>query len=209
MKTLEPISRIILQTPAKFKETVSQGFREVSKFPHYGIDDAVASTENKYTKYAKTCSILGMSNGIESYVGHFAIPANLSNFLKNLDIIIRRFKEHTGQLSAVITGGYDYQVKDIAMQPKESFELGVGMASLLDKHSADLSMIFGKIDPVFSDSLAVTKDAFVLSHSNNICPQRYEDYISKNLHTNDIEGLLAERYEVCEIDSKHKLYIKG
>ena len=89
LKTLEPISRIILQTPAKFEETVSQGFREVSKFPHYGIDDAVASTENKYTKYAKTCSILGMSNGIESYVGHFAIPANLSNFLKNLDIIIK------------------------------------------------------------------------------------------------------------------------
>ena len=58
-KIYTPVRDIVLQTPKDFEKTIN-GFREVAPFPKYSIQEAVASTEPKYTKNANETS----ENGI-------------------------------------------------------------------------------------------------------------------------------------------------
>ncbi|MCD8378599.1 MAG: hypothetical protein LUB59_07425 [Candidatus Gastranaerophilales bacterium] len=201
---LTPIKKIIIQDIPVFEKTVSKGFKEVCKFPNYKVGDGVVSRTQKFTTRANTCSVLGMSNGEETYIGHFAPEDRSFNFLDTLDYIIKSFKDKTGKATAVLTGGYDYAAAGGSTQAQESFSLGANIAGIVDKNGIPLSMVFGKKNPVFTDTLAAAEDAFILSaqpKSGYINPLKF----NKNPNKQELLQILENNYRVAEIEPEHSI----
>lgn len=201
-----PSKDIIFQTPKVFERTIKD-FREVSPFPKYSIQEAVTSTEPKYTKNANTCAILGMSNGKTTYLGHFAPELHSAKFKEQLEHDVKRMQDETGELSAVITGGYDYGAGKNTNQSISSFNQLAEIGEVLDKADAKLTMIAAKKNPVFVDDMAVTGDKFILSQHDgkqvtDVMPElrKYNDKIS-------IEQALNNHYGIVEIEPSHNIFI--
>lgn len=206
MKLITPITDIIIQSPKKFEQTI-QGFREVSPYARYTLNDAVISDGDKFTMYANSCTILGMSNGKNTYLGHFAPELKTSEFKEKLDRIVKKFKDQTGQLTAFITGGLDHNMQfPFKKSAEESFTQMAEVGEILDKNNAIISMVGGKKAPLFMDNLAVTKDAFIFSHTSkrtNLNPMiDYKEH-------NNLEEFLKEKYSVAEIDPQHTINYTG
>lgn len=206
-KIYTPIREIAIQTPKKFEETIKD-FREVSPFPLYSIEHAVASEEPKYTQYANTCAILGMSNGKKTYLGHFAPENHYADFKSKLERDVKKMQDETGQLSAFVTGGYDYNVKGYR-DSKESFEQLAEIGEVLDKAGASITMLAGKEKPVFKDNMAVTPDRFILSHSTNMPGFELIPDFKKCMTKADFENTGYNYYRISEIDEAHNIYFEG
>ena len=206
MKIFSPITDIIIESPKKFKTTID-GIREVSPFARYTLNDAVISNEDKYTLNANTCTILGMSNGKNTYLGHFAPEFKTSEFKERLDYIVKKFKDQTGQLTAIITGGFDYNISTpIKRQAEESFRQMSEVGEILDKNNAVLSMIGGKKTPLFIDNLAIKDNKFILSHTSK--HTEFEPMKNYNNKAN-LEEFLSDKYSVYEIDTQHTIEYIG
>ena len=200
-----PITDIVIQSPKKFEQTI-QGFQEVSPFARYTLSDAVISNKNKYTLYANSCTVLGMSNGKNTYLGHFAPELKMSDFKDRLDNIVKKFKDQTGQLTAIITGAFDHSL--ITPRPKDAVESFTQMAEVgevLDKNNAVLSMIGGKRLPLFMDNLAVTSHEFILSHT----PKKAGAEPMRTFNNTNLEEFLSEKYSVSEINPQHTINYRG
>lgn len=208
MKLYQPVNKIILETPKKFQETIRE-FREVSEFPKYRINDGVSSKENKYTLNANTCAILGMSNGRNTYLGHYAPEYKTFSFKDMLDRIVKTFQDETGELSAIITGGYDFNAGKNINQSKDSFELVANIAEILDKNNAKLSVIAAKRNPIHKEHLAITKDSFILTQSPNKYGDKVFEGLTEQSSHNKIEDMLYKQYSIAEIDPEHKLNFIG
>ena len=206
MKLLTPITDIIIESPKRFEQTI-KGFEEVAPFPQYHIKHSVISDGDKFTKNANTCTILGMSNGKDTFLGHFAPELKTSDFKDKLDYIVKKFQDKTGQLTAVITGGFDHEMLiPIKRQATESFEQLAEVGEIVDKNNAILTMIGGKKTPLFMDNLAVTKEKFILSHTpKKIGFEPMKDYKDGT----DLENFLSEKYSISEIDPQHTLNYIG
>ena len=203
MPTIKKLPEIVLESPNRFQKTISN-FREVCPFPKYSVTQGVASKENKFTLCANTCMILGMNNGKSTYIGHFAPELKLSNFKQKLDYIVKKFKDETGHLNAIITGGYHYEIPN-SIQSIKSFEQMVDAAEVLDHNDAFLTMICGKVNPKFTDNLAITKEKYILSHSKKI--GGYVPTISLNSQASkiELEELLKNNYSVVELEPEQKI----
>ena len=206
-KIYTPIKEIVIQSNKKFEETIN-GFREVSPFPLYSIEHAVVSEEPKYTKYANTCAILGMSNGKKTYLGHFAPENHYADFKNKLERNVKKMQDETGQLSAVVTGGYNYSVAGYN-DAKASFEQLAEIGEVLDKAGASITMLAGKRQPLFKDNMAVTPERFILSQSSNrVGFDPVPDF--KNCKTKqDFENLGYKHYGISELDDVHNIYFEG
>ncbi len=206
MKIISPITDIIIESPKKFETTI-QGLREVSPFAKYTLNDAVISNEDKFTLNANSCTILGMSNGKNSYLGPFAPELKTSDFKDRLDYIVKKFKDQTGHLTAIITGGFDHNISiPIKKQAEESFTQMAEVGEVLDKNNAVLTMISGKRTPLFMDNLAIKDNSFILSHTpKKVGAEPMKDYDMKT----DLEEFLYNKYSVSEIDSQHTLNYIG
>ena len=201
MKLITPKYEIVVQSPKKFKALISD-FREVCEFPNYRINDGVSSKEHKFSANANTCTLLGMNNGVDTYLGHYAPEYKKPDFKEKLDYIVKKFQDKTGELDAVIAGGYSYDVISNPQAAKDSFTLVAQVGEVLDKNGANLTVIAGKRVPSFVDNLAVTEDKFVLSHSPNYatCFLNYpEPEVIKNA------SQLDAKYEIFEPSETHKL----
>ena len=131
-----PIREIIVQSPKKFEQTIKPFIKsEVSPFPRYKLKYSVTSPDSKYTMNANTCTILGMSNGKDTFLGHFAPELEDPNFADRLDYIIKKLQDATGELSAIIAGGHDYNLDNIVYQSKKSYDKLAEVGGLLDKNS--------------------------------------------------------------------------
>lgn len=205
-KIYTPVRDIVLQTPKDFEKTIN-GFREVAPFPKYSIQEAVASTEPKYTKNANTCAILGMSNGKTTYLGHFAPELHSAKFKEQLERDVKRMQDETGELSAVITGGYDYNAGKNINQAKTSFDQLAEIGEVLDKADAKLTMIAGKKNPVFVDDMAVTSDKFILSQHDGKLVTDVMPELRKYNNKIGIEQALENRYGIVEIEPSHNIFI--
>lgn len=199
MNSTRPISTLIIQSPNRFAET-TQKFKEVCPFPKYHVTDGVTSTTPKKTLCGNTCTILAMSNGEETYIGHFAPEYLTSNFKQKLDGIVAQFKDKTGQLTAMITGGYSRFANGNKAEVDKSFEQVALVGDVLSKHTDDITMIAGKIDPTFVDNLAVDGENFFLSHSKKLGKDAQIPQLKKNPSPQDIENALSEYYEAVELD---------
>jgi hypothetical protein len=205
IKFNNPITDVVIQSPKIFKKTVFD-FKEVSPFPYYALNHAVESCENKVTFNANTCTILGMSNGETTYLGHFAPEVKSSSFKEQLDYIVKKFKDKTGRLCAIVTGAYDYRAKaPNPSQSLKSFEQMAEVGEILDKNGAVMTMIAGKFDPVYTDNLAVTTDKFILSHNPKIAGRTPLANLHKNVTPKQLEELLSSHYSVVEVDPQHSL----
>lgn len=199
MNVRHPISTLVVQSPNRFKETVNR-FKEVCEFPHYRVNDGVASVEPKVTLGGNTCTILGMSNGEESYIGHFAPEFLRGDFNQKLDLIIKKFMDKTGELSAIITGGYSRFADGGSAEAVKSFEQSARVAEVLDKYTSDITMISGKRNPVFTDCLAVDGDRFILSHSKKVGVNNSTPHLKQNPTPQEIQAELYKNYEIADLD---------
>ena len=206
-KIYTPIHEIAIQSPKKFEETI-KGFREVSPFPLYSIEHAVASQEPKYTKYANTCAILGMSNGKKTYLGHYAPENHYADFKNKLERDVKKMQDETGELSAFITGGYNCGAHG-DKTASESFTQLAEIGEVLDKAGARITMIAGKREPVFKDNVAVTPDRFIFSQSPNRVG--FDPVPKFNLCKTkaEIEDIGYRNYGISEIDEAHNIYFEG
>jgi len=196
------IKRIVYQKPEIFDKTVSS-FREVCKFPNYRVDDGVTSSADMVTLYENTCTGLAMHNGKRKYLGHFAPEYKKSSFKDRLDYKIKQFQDETGQADALLTGGHDYA--DGSAQSIASYELGAEAAEVLDKNGVNFSMIFGKINPSYTDALAVTNDRFIITTHKKIGGNIPE--LSKNPDKNELNKMLERNYRTFELDDTHSIDI--
>ena len=207
-----PIREIVIQSPKKFEKTIS-GFLEVSPFPEYNIHNAIKSTEPKFTQNANTCAILGMSNGKQTYLGHYAPELKTSKFKQQLEYDVKKMQDETGALSAIVTGGYDRNVHSgmnsvTAPQIRDSFTQLAEIGEILDKAGANLTMIAGKLNPEFKEHLAITGDRFILTHNPNKINSKLPE-LSKCKTDSEIERTLENQYSIVEIDLPHKIYYEG
>lgn len=208
-KIIGPIKEIVIQ-PAKKFESAIKDFREVSPFPEYSIYKAVRSEESKFTKSANTCAILGMSNGKQTYLGHYAPELKSQKFKKQLEYDVKKMQDETGELSAIITGGYDKDLRDGVnsvrkQQITASFTQLAEIGEVLDKAGANLTMVAAKTNPSFKENLAVTPDRFILSFTPNTIASRYPD-ITKCKNNAEIEQELSKFYSISELDSFHNIH---
>ena len=199
---------IAIVSPNIFKQT-TKNFKEVSPCPLYTLLDGIASKENKYTMGGNTCSIIAMNNGKSTYLGHFAPEFRELSFKQKLDNIIRKFKAQTGELSAIVTGGYDYKVPANNKEAIKSFEQIAEIGEILDKNNAHLTMIACKTNPIFTDNLAVTNDEFILSHSPKTGGNIPTRKLTSNTSTEELEDLLNNEYSIVEIDPLHTIIFGG
>lgn len=200
---------IVIMSPKIFKKT-TENFREVSPFPLYKLQNAVASQENKVTMFGNTCAILGMNNGKSTYLGHFAPECKTWSFKENLDYIVQKFKDETGELFAIVTGGYDYRASaPVKNQASKSFEQVAEIGEILDKNKAELTMICGKLNPVFTDNLAVTENQFILSHTPKINGSIPTQNLKPNLPLEKMEDFLSNEYSIVEINPLHSINYIG
>lgn len=204
-----PIKEIVLESSKKFESTID-GFLEVSPFPEYSIYKAVKSEESKFTKSANTCAILGMSNGKQTYLGHYAPELKSQKFKKQLEYDVKKMQDETGELSAIITGGYDKDLQDGVnsvrkQQITASFTQLAEIGEVLDKAGANLTMVAAKTNPSFKENLAVTPDRFILSFTPYTIASKYPD-ITKCKNNAEIEQELSKFYSISELDSFHNIH---
>ena len=201
------ITDISIITPSIFKEA-TKGFKEVSPFPYYRVTDGISSNALKVTYNSETCAILGMSNGKETYIGHFAPEIRKSDFTDKLDYIIKKFQDATGYISAIITGGHDYNRINLIYKSKESYNQLADIGALLDKNNVNnLTMIAAKKESAFFvDNLAISEGEFLLA------PRAIRDNnplkLSQNMTSADLENVLKKNYSIVEVDSGHKIDYK-
>lgn len=200
---------IVIQSPKLFQQTI-RNFREVAPCPLYDLRHGVTSIGNKFTLDANTCAILAMNNGKSTYLGHFAPEFKTFNFKQKLNTIVENFKAQTGELFAIITGGFDYMNNTANKEAAKSFEQLTEIAEILDKNNAELTIIAGKKTPYFRENLAVTKNKFILSYS----PQNIEYTVpTKNLNPNssinELENFLDNEYGIVEINPLQSINYVG
>ena len=198
------VQKIIFQTPQKFDTLTA---KEVCTFPNYHISDAVCSEEAKYSKAAKTCSILAMDNGKDIFIGHFApeLEYKTANFLDKLEYIVKQFKDATGNLNAVMTGAYDYRIG--TKQADESYTLCANIAKIIDDNTQIFSMICGKKNPMYTENLGLTRDGFFISHNRDLGITT--DFLSRNDSLTEVDRKLADCYSIYEIAPEHKIFFEG
>lgn len=207
MKVSEPITKIIVQTPDRFAQTV-KGVKEVCKAPHYRVSDGISSNLPKFTTKVNTCSALALSNGADTYVGHYAPEFHTSKFFSELERKVKTFQDKTGEpCTGILVGGYGYNVKQAGINSVDSFEQLAEIGELLDKQNVDFSMFGGKLKPLFTESLAVFDDAFILSHERKIGTKT--DLLRKDVTKQELDRVFSENYIVNELSDNHKLFIEG
>ena len=201
------ITNIVVQAPEKFKKSV-KGFKEVSPFPYYRVTDGVTSAENKVTYNANTCAILAMSNGKETYLGHYAPEVRKSDFMDKLDFIIKKFQDSTGRVSAIVVGGHDFRNINPIFKSKDSYKQLADIGNLLDKNNVNnLTMIAGKVNPVFKDNLAVSEDKFIITHTPDFSKNPMK--LKGNPNQAELEKLFSDNYSIVEIDPEHSINYIG
>jgi hypothetical protein len=148
-----------------------------------------------------------MSNGNQTYLGHFAPEIKKADFLQKLDYIVKSFEDATGQLSAVVTGALDYRVGNKSREAVNSNLLCSEICEVLDKNSADLTVIADKTNPVFRDCLAVTPDKFILSHSSQIGKSINSSpfNLKKEPTKQELDKLLYDNYQLYEPSEHHHI----
>lgn len=206
MPTIQKNPAIIFQQPQKFQETV-KGFKEVCKFPHYFLKDGVASPNGKVTYGANTCCVLAMDNGAETYLGHFAPEYMKYDFMAKLDEIVRRFKDATGELQAVILGGHSKFVKPNVQEANQSFTQLANVANVLDRHTSHITMIGGKYNPTFVEDVAIQGDKVFVSHNKKL-NQSYAPDLKASTNSNANALLLENDYEIVDC-AGHKIFFEG
>lgn len=207
MKVSEPITKIIVQTPERFAQTV-KGVKEVCKAPHYRVSDGISSNLPKFTTKINTCSALALSNGADTYIGHYAPEYYTAKFKNELERTVKSFQDKTGeQCTGVLVGGYGYDVKQAGINSVDSFERLAEIGEILDKQNVDFSMFGGKFKPLYTESLAVLDDAFVLSHERKIGTKT--DLLRKDISKQELDKVFAENYIVNELSDNHRLFIEG
>ena len=205
MTIAKPIKTIIIQSPKRFIETSSE-FKEVCKFPHYRISDGISSSAAKRTLCGNTCSILGMSNGVDTYVGHYAPEYKKSDFKNKLDYLIKKFQDKSGNNStAIVTGAYDFSAGTDRLAAKNSFELAADIGEVLDINGVDATFIAAKKIPVFVDNLAVTDNAFILSPKMNRGFNLPVFNIKKSPDKTELDAMLSDKYSIYEPSAEHKI----
>lgn len=200
------IRNIIVESESRFnKRIIAEHCKEVCQNPRYRLSDGVISSSPKVTYYANTCSILGMSNGLKTFLGHFAPELKTSSFMRNLDEIVKKFKGETGQLSACVNGGYGFSPnKDKIFVDSNILISDIG--NILDKNGAEITMISGKSNPIFMDNMAVTNDAFIISPVSVTRSDTPLTRLRQNISREELEKLLEENYDIFEVDPKHNLF---
>ena len=200
-----PVKEIVVQTPKRFFETMRDA-REVSAFPRYRLTDAIVSDEPKYTLCANTCSILAMSNGKQTYLGHFAPDLPQRNFKERLEYEVKKMQDETGQLTAFVTGGYDSRIYP---GMEKSFTQIAEIGEVLDKAGTNVSMIAGKRKMRFLDNLAVNNDSFILSHNTGFHGQEAIPELRECKNRLELENALNNYYGVVEIEPEHHIRFKA
>lgn len=204
IKSSQPIKTLIVQSPERFEETTKR-FKEICPFPYYHVSDGVASTSPKKTFGANTCTVLAMSNGEQTYLGHFAPEFMKGDFKQKLDYIVQQFKDKTGQLSAMITGGYSHLAPPNKAESVKSFEQLTSVSEVVGRHTDDITMIAGKSNPVFVENLAVDGENFILSHSKKLGKGTRTPQLKQNPTPQEIEQAFYENYEIAEFDATPKI----
>lgn len=197
---------IIFQNPQKFQETV-KGFKEVCEFPNYRVKDGVISPKGKVTYGVNTCSVLAMDNGKETYLGHFAPEYMRGDFMTTLDEIVKRFKDATGELKAVILGGYSRLAPPNEQEAKKSFSQLADIGNVLDRHTSHITMIGGKYNPTFVEDVAIQGDKVFVTHKRKI-GQYYVPELKASTNSSANELILEKDYEVVDCDG-HKIFFEG
>lgn len=206
MAPLTPVRTLSIQSPDKFKQTTKL-FNEVCEFPHYKVTDGVVSSEAKYTRGGNTCSILAMSNGKDTYIGHFAPEFYGGNFKDKLDYIVQKFKDKSGELTAMITGGFSRNAQKANLdEANRSFTQLAVIGDVLGRHTDDITMIAGKTNPVFVDNLAVDGEKFILSHTPKI-GSKYTPELKKNPTSQEVEQALYDNYEIVDFDGTPEIEV--
>ena len=207
MSEIAPINRIVIQSNQLFDRTI-KGFEEIGSQDNFYLRNGFASVGDKFTRRANTCGILGMSNGKTTMIKHVAPESKPRNFIEQLDEIVKRFKDETGKLHAIITGGWDCDVASKSQAAIDSSILLSEMGEVLDKNFANLSMIAWKRNPTFTDGLAVTKDSFILTH-DPILGKKGLPIFPKDATPSEISRILDDNYRINEIDDAFTICYEG
>ena len=80
-----------------------------------------------------------MDNGKETFLGHFAPEYMPNNFMTKLDELVNKFKDATGELKAVIIGGYSSLAPVNEQQAKRSCSQLAAIGNVLDRHTQHIS----------------------------------------------------------------------
>lgn len=197
---------IIFQKPQKFEQTI-KGFKEVCEFPNYKVTSGIASKQGKVTYGVNTCSVLAMDNGVETYLGHFAPEYMRGDFTSKLDEIVRRFKDATGELKAVILGGYSRLAPPNMQEANRSFNQLAEIGNVLDRHTSHITMIGGKVNPTFVEDVAIKGDKVFVTHKRKI-GQSYTPELKPSTNSSANELILERDYEIVDCDG-HKIFFEG
>lgn len=205
MKLMNPVNEIIFTTPERFAKSVKKAV-EVGEFPKYKVTDGVMSARDKFTTGANTCSGLALSGGDLSYLGHYAPELRRPDFLEKLDYIIKSFQDKSGEKgSGILAGGYDFNVKECGIDSVGSFNLFADAANLLDKRGVDFTMICGKKNPLYTDSLAVIGDKFIMTQANKL--RIKQNFLNNISNAQELEQFLFDTRSVAEISPNHKFIV--
>ena len=191
MKNLE----IIYRTPREFERFInSKKMKEVGNFPHYSFKDKVTSQQPMYSQYANTCTILNVNDTLV----HLAPEQRGRNLLDELANLVKKEQAEKGYASGFMIGG---QRNDEA-----SYALSCDIATELDRHGVDFSMICGKINtPKHAlDSLCKDGDRFIFTQEHN---PELEKLVKeeKNPTSDRLQAIFQKFFDIIDISPNHIL----
>lgn len=136
-------------------------------------------------------SMLFLNNGNKKYLAHIATGLYSPRALeKGLSNVIDELSQTSEPVKGVILGGWD-------STNKQSAELSIFIANILDRFGIDFSMICGKPKGASPENLIASRKQV------NIWSNKFKELFSgldvKNATKDDIQNALEEHYEMVEL----------
>lgn len=136
-------------------------------------------------------SMIFLNNGNKKYLAHIAPELYSPRVLeRGLSNVIDELSQNSEPLKGIVLGGLD-------STNKQSAELSILMANILDKFGVDFSMICGKLKGASAENLIASRKQV------NIWSNKFKELFSgldvKKATKDDIQNALEEHYEMVEL----------
>jgi hypothetical protein len=101
----------------------------------------------------------------------------------------------------MITGGFSRFASGNPKEVEKSYEQLAKIGEVVDKHTPQITMIAGKLEPTFTDNLAVTSDKFILSHSPILGKKSPLPKIDPKSSEEECKAFFDKYYEISDLDA--------